>query len=60
VWCNLWSRSRGVLPRPVRAAWNVMMRLPVNLVVGGLSPLVGSRLPRKYYLSTLAILRRTA
>jgi SAM-dependent methyltransferase len=58
VWCNLWSRSRGARSGRMRAAWNALMRLPVNLVVGGLTPLVGSRLPRKYYLSTLAVLRR--
>jgi SAM-dependent methyltransferase len=58
VWCNLWSRSQGVLPAPLRTGWNVLMRLPVNLLVAALTPLLGDRLPRKYYLSTLAVLRR--
>lgn len=56
VWCNIWSRS-GRLPRSrIRAAWNVLMRLPVNALVSGLSPVMNSLLPQKYFLNTLCVL----
>ena len=57
VWCNLWSR-RGGKPSRARSTWNLLMRLPLNLVVGGLSPLLHSHLPRKYFLTTCCILRK--
>ena len=56
VWCSLWSRSGGPLRGNMRAAWNVAMRVPVNGLVYVLSLLVGSLLPRKYFLSTLCVL----
>lgn len=56
LWCNLWSRSGGPGRSSLRAAWNVAMRLPVNAAVYVLSQLLGSLLPRKYFLSTLCVL----
>jgi SAM-dependent methyltransferase len=55
VWCNLWSRRAGGRST-IRSAWNVIMRLPVNLLVLGLTPLLHSLLPRKFFLSTCCIL----
>lgn len=57
VWCNLWSRLAGG-GGPLRSVWNVLMRLPVNLAAAAGSGLLGSILPRKYFLSTVAALRR--
>jgi SAM-dependent methyltransferase len=53
LWCNLWSRRRG--RGKLRSAWNVLMRLPVNLLVLGLTPLQ-RLLPRKYFLNTCCLL----
>lgn len=58
VWCNLWSRRRSKRRSIARTAWNVLMRSPVNALVYALSLLVGSRLPRKYYLSTLCVMMK--
>jgi SAM-dependent methyltransferase len=58
VWCNLWSRSARPGGTVVRSAWNTLMRLPVNLLVAGMSPILHSVLPRKYFLSTFCILRK--
>lgn len=55
VWCNLWTRRAGGRGR-VRSAWNLIMRLPFNLLVLGLSPLLHSLLPRKYFLNSCCIL----
>jgi SAM-dependent methyltransferase len=55
VWCNLWSRGSGRRNR-VRSAWNLAMRLPLNVVVWALTPLLHSLLPRKYFLNTCCIL----
>jgi 2-polyprenyl-3-methyl-5-hydroxy-6-metoxy-1,4-benzoquinol methylase len=57
VWCNLWTRSGGTRSR-LRSAWNLFMRLPLNLLVMALTPLLHSRLPRKYFLSTCCVLLR--
>jgi SAM-dependent methyltransferase len=58
VWCNLWSRSAAPSRSRIRSVWNTLMRLPVNLLVAGMSPVLHSVLPRKYFLSTLCILRK--
>jgi SAM-dependent methyltransferase len=55
VWCNLWSRG-GTRKRRLRSAWNLLMRLPLNLLVLCLSPLLHQALPRKYFLTTCCIL----
>jgi SAM-dependent methyltransferase len=60
VWCNLWSRAGRGKPSRLRSAWNLLMRAPVNLAVLGLSPLLGSVLPRKYFLSTCCVLQKPA
>jgi SAM-dependent methyltransferase len=58
VWCNLWSRT-GALPRSLtRTAWNVLMRLPVNVLMYAMSRAVGSLLPNKYFLNTFCILTK--
>jgi SAM-dependent methyltransferase len=56
VWCNLWTRMSPERRGFARSIWNVLMRLPVNAVAYTLSALVGSILPRKYFLSTLCVL----
>jgi SAM-dependent methyltransferase len=56
VWCHLWSRSGAGQRSLLRAAWNVLMRLPVNALVYALTPAVGSLLPARYFLNTLCIL----
>jgi SAM-dependent methyltransferase len=53
VWCNLWSRAGR--RSSLRAAFNVLMRLPVNLSAYALTWLVGPLLPRKYFLSSLCV-----
>jgi SAM-dependent methyltransferase len=58
VWCNLWSRIGSGRRSTVRAVRNVLMRLPVNLAVAALTPLLDPILPRKYFLSTFCILRK--
>jgi SAM-dependent methyltransferase len=60
VWCNLWSRAGAGKRGGLRSAWNLLMRFPVNLLVLGLSPLLHSALPRKYFLNTCCILRKPA
>ena len=60
VWCNLWSRTGRGRSSVLRTMWNTLMRLPVNLVVAGLSPMLHPVLPRKYFLSTLCILRKSS
>jgi SAM-dependent methyltransferase len=60
VWCNLWSRAGAAKRSRLRSAWNLLMRVPVNLAVLGLSPLLHSALPRKYFLSTCCVLRKPA
>jgi SAM-dependent methyltransferase len=57
VWCNLWTRGSGPRGR-LRSAWNLIMRLPVNLVVLGLAPLQ-KHLPRKFFLNTCCILLKS-
>jgi SAM-dependent methyltransferase len=57
VWCNLWSRGGGKRSR-LRSAWNLLMRLPLNALVLALTPVLQSRLPRKYFLSTCSVLLR--
>jgi SAM-dependent methyltransferase len=56
IWCNLWTRTDLGLPRPVRSAWNALMRLPLNALTRVISPVVHPLLPRKYFLSTLCVL----
>lgn len=56
VWCNLWSRIGVDRLGIIRTAWNVMMRLPVNLCVYLFTPLLHSRLPRKIFLSTCCVM----
>jgi SAM-dependent methyltransferase len=58
VWDNLWSRSSRRRAGGLRSAWNLLMRLPVNLLIAGLSPLMQPVLPRKYFLNILCILRK--
>jgi SAM-dependent methyltransferase len=59
VWCNLWSRREAGRSK-LRSAWNLLMRLPFNLLVLGLSPLLHRMLPRKYFLTTCCILLKPA
>jgi 2-polyprenyl-3-methyl-5-hydroxy-6-metoxy-1,4-benzoquinol methylase len=59
VWCNLWSRS-GTGDSRLRSAWNLMMRLPMNLMVAAFTPLVHSHLPRKTFLNTCCVLSKPA
>jgi SAM-dependent methyltransferase len=59
VWCNLWAR-RGDSRSRLGSAWNAAMRLPVNLVVLGLTAVLHSHLPRKSFLTTCCILRKPA
>jgi SAM-dependent methyltransferase len=58
VWCNLWSRAGA--GSKLRSAWNLLVRLPVNLLVLGLSPLFHRVLPRKYFLTTCCVLLKRA
>ena len=58
VWCNLWSRLEAIQVPDARRIIAAGMRVPVNIVVAVMSRLVGQRLPRKYYLSTLCLLEK--
>jgi SAM-dependent methyltransferase len=60
IWCNLWSRSAGGRRNKLRTLWNTLMRVPINLLVAGISPILQPILPRKYFLSTLCILRKAS
>lgn len=58
VWGNMWERMAKRDKGKLIVLRNALMSAPVNLIAMGLSAAFGSLLPRKYYLSAMAVLSR--